>query len=89
MNRLLTPLTNAIVDQEGTIDKYIGDAVMLRNSLRFSNLILLPSKEKSRRKPFTHCSGARKIPTTSTFRNCESYTLRCCTAIAAAIGTAC
>jgi adenylate cyclase len=28
MNRLLTPLTNAIVDQEGTIDKYIGDAVM-------------------------------------------------------------
>jgi adenylate cyclase len=28
MNRLLTPLTDAIVDQEGTIDKYIGDAVM-------------------------------------------------------------
>jgi adenylate cyclase len=28
MNRLLTPLTNMIVDQEGTIDKYIGDAVM-------------------------------------------------------------
>jgi adenylate cyclase len=28
MHRLLTPLTNAIVDQEGTIDKYIGDAVM-------------------------------------------------------------
>jgi len=28
MNRLLTPLTNAIVDHEGTIDKYIGDAVM-------------------------------------------------------------
>jgi adenylate cyclase len=28
MNHLLTPLTNAIVDQEGTIDKYIGDAVM-------------------------------------------------------------
>jgi adenylate cyclase len=28
MNRLLTPLTNTIVDQEGTIDKYIGDAVM-------------------------------------------------------------
>jgi adenylate cyclase len=28
MHRLLTPLTNAIVGQEGTIDKYIGDAVM-------------------------------------------------------------
>src|SRR5215475_7265739 len=28
MNRLLTPLTNAIVDHEGTIDKYIGDAIM-------------------------------------------------------------
>src|SRR5215467_8163161 len=28
MNRLLTPLTNTIVDHEGTIDKYIGDAIM-------------------------------------------------------------
>jgi len=28
MNRLLTPITNTIVDHEGTIDKYIGDAVM-------------------------------------------------------------
>jgi adenylate cyclase len=28
MNRFLTPLTNAIVAQNGTIDKYIGDAVM-------------------------------------------------------------
>ena len=28
MNRLLTPLTNAIVDGKGTIDKYIGDAIM-------------------------------------------------------------
>jgi adenylate cyclase len=28
MNRLLAALTNAIVDHEGTIDKYIGDAVM-------------------------------------------------------------
>ena len=28
INRLLTPLTNAIVDHKGTIDKYIGDAVM-------------------------------------------------------------
>ncbi len=28
MNRLLTPLTNIIVDHEGTIDKYIGDAIM-------------------------------------------------------------
>ena len=28
MNRLLTPLTNTIVEQEGTIDKYIGDAIM-------------------------------------------------------------
>ena len=28
MNRLLTPLTNTIVDHKGTIDKYIGDAVM-------------------------------------------------------------
>jgi adenylate cyclase len=28
MNRLLTPLTNAIIDKKGTIDKYIGDAIM-------------------------------------------------------------
>jgi adenylate cyclase len=28
MNRLLTPLTNTIVNHEGTIDKYIGDAIM-------------------------------------------------------------
>src|SRR5207253_11459237 len=28
MNRLLTPLTNAIIDHNGTIDKYMGDAVM-------------------------------------------------------------
>ena len=28
MNRLLTPLTNAIVGHKGTIDKYIGDAIM-------------------------------------------------------------
>jgi adenylate cyclase len=28
MNRLLTPLTNTIVEHEGTIDKYIGDAIM-------------------------------------------------------------
>ena len=28
MNRLLTPLTNKIVDHDGTVDKYIGDAVM-------------------------------------------------------------
>src|SRR6266516_7427950 len=28
MNRLLTPLTNAIIDHHGTIDKYMGDAVM-------------------------------------------------------------
>jgi adenylate cyclase len=28
MNRFLTPLTNAIIDRRGTIDKYIGDAIM-------------------------------------------------------------
>jgi adenylate cyclase len=28
INRLLTPLTNVIIDRKGTIDKYIGDAVM-------------------------------------------------------------
>src|SRR6516225_4390029 len=28
MNRLLTPLTNTIIDHDGTVDKYIGDAVM-------------------------------------------------------------
>jgi adenylate cyclase len=28
MNRLLTPLTNAIVNRHGTIDKYMGDAIM-------------------------------------------------------------
>jgi len=28
MNRLLTPLTNTILSHEGTIDKYIGDAIM-------------------------------------------------------------
>ena len=28
MNRFLTPLSNAIVERKGTIDKYMGDAVM-------------------------------------------------------------
>ena len=28
MNRFLTPLTNTIIDRKGTIDKYIGDAIM-------------------------------------------------------------
>ena len=28
MNSFLTPLTNAIIDRKGTIDKYMGDAVM-------------------------------------------------------------
>ena len=28
MNRFLTPLSNAIIDEKGTIDKYMGDAVM-------------------------------------------------------------
>jgi len=28
MNSFLTPLTNAIIDHKGTIDKYMGDAVM-------------------------------------------------------------
>jgi adenylate cyclase len=28
MNRFLTPLTNAILERKGTIDKYIGDAIM-------------------------------------------------------------
>ena len=28
MNRFLTPLTNAIIEKKGTIDKYMGDAIM-------------------------------------------------------------
>ena len=28
MNRFLTPLTNAVIERKGTIDKYIGDAIM-------------------------------------------------------------
>jgi adenylate cyclase len=28
MNRLLTPLTNSVIERKGTIDKYIGDAIM-------------------------------------------------------------
>src|SRR6201996_6429770 len=28
MNRFMTPLTNAIIERQGTIDKYIGDAIM-------------------------------------------------------------
>src|SRR5947207_4218917 len=28
MNRFLTPLTNAILARRGTIDKYMGDAIM-------------------------------------------------------------
>ena len=28
MNRFLTPLTNAIVEHRGTVDKYMGDAIM-------------------------------------------------------------
>ncbi|WP_163359803.1 adenylate/guanylate cyclase domain-containing protein, partial [Klebsiella aerogenes] len=29
MNRFLPPLTNAIIDRRGTIDKYMGDAIMV------------------------------------------------------------
>src|SRR5690606_39600874 len=28
MNRLLTPLSRAVIERRGTIDKYIGDAIM-------------------------------------------------------------
>ncbi|MES1155151.1 MAG: adenylate/guanylate cyclase domain-containing protein, partial [Pseudorhodoplanes sp.] len=28
MNRFLTPMTNAIIERKGTIDKYMGDAIM-------------------------------------------------------------
>ena len=28
MNRFLTPMTNAIIEHKGTIDKYMGDAIM-------------------------------------------------------------
>ena len=28
MNRLLTPLTNVVIDRSGTIDKYMGDCIM-------------------------------------------------------------
>lgn len=28
MNRLLTPLTHAVIDRKGTMDKYMGDAIM-------------------------------------------------------------
>ena len=28
INKLLTPLTNAILDREGTVDKYMGDCIM-------------------------------------------------------------
>ena len=28
MNRFLTPLSNAVMEQDGTIDKYMGDAIM-------------------------------------------------------------
>jgi len=28
MNSFLTPLTNAIIEHKGTIDKYMGDAIM-------------------------------------------------------------
>jgi adenylate cyclase len=28
MNRLLTPLTNIVIDRKGTIDKYMGDCIM-------------------------------------------------------------
>ena len=28
MNRMLTPLTNAIIERHGTVDKYMGDAIM-------------------------------------------------------------
>jgi adenylate cyclase len=28
MNRMLTPLTNSIIERKGTIDKYMGDAIM-------------------------------------------------------------
>ena len=28
INRFLTPMTNEIMDEKGTIDKYMGDAIM-------------------------------------------------------------
>jgi len=42
MNRLLTPLTNAIVAHNGTVDKYIGDAIMAFWNAPLDN----PSPEK-------------------------------------------
>ena len=40
MNRFLTPLTNAIIERNGTIDKYIGDASkpMAANTCRYASI---------------------------------------------------
>ena len=36
MNQFLTPLTNVIIERKGTIDKYIGDAIMAFWTLRWT-----------------------------------------------------
>ena len=53
MNRFLTPLTNAIIDHKGTIDKYMGDAIMA-----FWNAPLTDAnQERNACKPRSTCSG--------------------------------
>jgi adenylate cyclase len=53
MNGFLTPLTNAIIDRKGTIDKYMGDAIMA-----FWNAPLSPGP--SLLKPPSICSTVSK-----------------------------
>ena len=50
MNRFLTPLTNAIIDRKGTIDKYMGDAdhgVLERAARRQGPSSSMPARQRS------------------------------------------
>jgi adenylate cyclase len=50
MNRFLTPLTNAILNRKGTIDKYMGDAIMaFWNAHRSTTRIMssMPARRRS------------------------------------------
>jgi adenylate cyclase len=77
MNRFLTPLTNAIIERNGTIDKYIGDAIMA-----FWNAPMTRNKKLTPAKPLWRCwlvprssirsSSARQIKTAGNTCRCAS-----------------
>lgn len=68
MNRFLTPLTNAIIDHKGTIDKYMGDAIMafwnapLRDPLHERNACDAALDMLARLDDLNHALSAEKPP---------------------------